>query len=1088
MKHYLRFILVLLLSTVWCVGGYAQEETLSVDFESSLSTYTDWTFKNITQAKKITAKTGSYYGNTSGKTTAYIQTKNIIEAPGTLKFYISKESSNSNPSNWKIQVSSDATKWTNIKTQSAGSGITSGVWTEVSQDLSSQKNVYVRVYYDGRTAIRCIDDITLTYTSTTGKTPTTTTFGAKVDKQTFTITEGETFPTHVATMTTEGVAGTIAYASDNAAVKVDQNGVTSAGTGFGTAKITATFTPTDAETYASSSAYYYIDYKEKTKPATAITFEKQNVTLTTLDYASFTGQTATLKAGETTLTNELAYSKEDAAGVITTLNNDGTLVLSGKAGTATVTATFNGSAEYASSTASYTVTVKEVIKDIATLKTKIKSTSSGSADPFNLKLTNAIVTYKSGSNVYLQDETGGIYCTASDFGLAANDKVNGIVEVKAYKYRGQNRINYWALAADAITEHNVELTPEVVTIAQLNADIDKYENMRVKVIGATANAKMANNQTKITQDGETIVLYDKGYNINWDFKANDILDIEGYPVNYNNNTKEIFVYRKSDVEVNSSVVKTTLSFDPATTEYNVDNNNKDAFTAPTATVKDAEGNVVEGAVITYTSSDPSVATVGETDGMVTFVGFGTTVITANYAGDATHMASKNSYTINYGKIKTTMAWSAKEVTANLGEEFTAPTLSLTADNVSILEGKTITYTSTDENVAAFVDGTLVIGDEGTTTITATFAGDDTYAEASAEYTLTVKDPNKLEVTFDFVNNKYGYGTEQVPVGAKFTSEDVTITHVKNGTQNKTAFYGDSFRVYYGSQLNISVAAGYYMTKIVFDNIKANTFSCTPGTFNGNVWEGTASSIDLDVNGTNQFKTITVSYAKCPEVVVDENATQDDMLNLIIDNGNKVVNAKLNRTLIADGGWYTFSVPFDVKDVNSTALSEAEIRKYKSMNGSIMEFEATTELKAGHAYLVKPSVDITTPIFKSITLSEGDTSKDGENGYEFVATLGSTELKTDGTNLFLGAENKFYVPTETGKIMKALRGYFVAPSGESGSKMGINIDGETNYITTLNGSAVVYGKVYNLNGQYVGNDVKSLKKGVYVVNGRKFIVK
>ena len=49
-------------------------------------------------------------------------------------------------------------------------------------------------------------------------------------------------------MTTEGVAGTIAYVSDNAAVIVDQNGVTSAGTGFGKAKITATFTPTNTKT------------------------------------------------------------------------------------------------------------------------------------------------------------------------------------------------------------------------------------------------------------------------------------------------------------------------------------------------------------------------------------------------------------------------------------------------------------------------------------------------------------------------------------------------------------------------------------------------------------------------------------------------------------------------------------------------------------------------------------------------------------------------------------------------------------------------------------------------------------------------
>ena len=638
-------------------------------------------------------------------------------------------------------------------------------------------------------------------------------------------------------------------------------------------------------------------------------------------------------------------------------------------------------------------------------------------------------------------------------------KINGEVTIKGTTYNSLPEITSLTATESCTVVDGADVPLTTVTIAELSANFDKYESRRVKIENATVTigTATANYSGKIAQGESEMTLRTKAVAVTT--TKDDVIDVIGYPATYRS-YQQFSVWSQDDVIVKSSVVKTTLSFDPATKEYNVDNNNKDAFTAPTATVKDAEGNVVEGAAITYTSSEPGVATVGETDGKVTFVGLGTTVITASYAGDATHMASKNSYTINYGKVKTTMSWSATEVTANLGEEFTAPTLSLTADNVSILEGKTITYTSTDENVAAFVDGTLMIGDEGTTTITATFAGDDTYAEASASYTLTVKDPNKLEVTFDFVKNKYGY-EDQVPEGAKLTSEDVT---------------------------NISVAAGYYMTKIEFDNNENNTFYCTPGTLNGNVWEGTASSIDLYVNGTNKFKTITVSYAKCPEVVVDENATQDDMLNLIIKNSNKVVNAKLNRTLIADGGWYTFSVPFDVKDVNSTALSGAEIRKYKSMNGSIMEFEATTELKAGHAYLVKPSVDITTPIFNSVTLSEGDNLKDGVNGYEFIATLGSTELKTDGTNLFLGADNKFYIPTETGKIMKALRGYFVAPSGESGSKMGINIDGETNYISTLNGSAVVYGKVYNLNGQYVGNDVKSLKKGVYVVNGRKFIVK
>lgn len=1004
MKHYLRFMLVLLLSTVWCVGGYAQ----------TVSKVTD--ISNIVSGQKY------YIGATIGSTDYYLSLASTslsesVKGTG----IVDKTKANTfifdgSSKSWTIKI--DGTDfYLSLKT-TKDNGNVQVVKSAVTFTLSNQNELI------------------------------------RITKGSFSIQKNKN-------------AGT---------------------TNFGS--------------YANSQKDVWLEPVETSsnKTKTTLTFPQESFSFaTTDDLTSFKGQTATLKAEGADMTGKTITYSKTGDDIFTSFDETtGALVLNGKAGTATVKANFAGDDTYASSTASYTVTVDQVFADLASLKAAIpsKANSVSTAVPFRLKLTDALVTYVNGKKAYVQDATTGVLLfdnesSGNAFELVAGQKFTGFVDVKACWFNGMAEVTAWTPAADVVKEENVDIPVKTVTLAELKGvDYSKYECVRVKVENATVSTAYSTaKKATIKQGDETYLIHGEvsGLDVNKD----DVCDFIGYPIYWKTRSSDEYqlsVWSQDDIIVKSSVVKTTISFDPATTEYNVDNNNKDTFKAPTATVKDAEGNIVEGAAITYISSVPGVATVGETDGKVTFVGFGTTVITASYAGDDTHMPSKNSYSINYGKIKSTMAWSATEVTANLGEEFTAPTLSLTADNVSILEGKTITYRSTDENVAAFVDGTLVIGDEGTTTITATFAGDDTYAEASAEYTLTVKDPNKLEVTFDFVNNKYGYGTGQVPEGAKITSSDVTITHVKNGTQNKTAFYGDSFRVYYGSQLNISVAAGYYMTKIVFDNITANTFSCTPGTLNGKVWEGTASSIDLDVKGTNKFKTITVSYAKYPEVVVDENATQDDMLNLIIYNKDKVVNAKLNRTLIADGGWYTFSVPFDVKDVNSTALSGAEIRKYKSMNGSIMEFEATTELKAGHAYLVKPSVDITTPIFNSVTLSKGDTSKDGENGYEFIATLGSKELKTDGTNLFLGADNKFYIPTETGKIMKALRGYFVAPSGESGSKMGINIDGETNYITTLNGSAVVYGKVYNLNGQYVGNDVKSLKKGVYVVNGRKFIVK
>lgn len=852
------------------------------------------------------------------------------------------------------------------------------------------------------------------------------------------------------------------------------------------------------------------------KTATTLTFPKESFSFaTTDDLTSFTGQKATLTAEGADMTGKTITYSKTGNDIFTSFDGTtGALVLNGNAGTATVKANFAGDDTYASSTASYTVTVKEVIKDIATLKTKIKSTSSRKPDPFNLKLTNAIVTYKSGDKAYIQDETGGIYCTVSGFVLQADDKVNGIVEVKAYKDRGQNRINYWKLAADAITEHNAEFTPEVVTIAQLNADIDKYENMRVKVIGATANAKMANDQTKITQDGETIVLYDKGYSINWDFKANDILDIEGYPINYSNNTKEILVYRKGDVEVNSSVVKTTLSFDPATKEYNVDNNNKDAFTAPTATVKDAEGNVVEGAAITYTSSKPSVATVGETDGKLTFVGFGTTVITANYAGDATHMASSNSYTINYGKVKTTMSWSAPTATANLGEtSFDAPTLTLKAGDTDILAGKTIIYSSSATDVAKInAEGTVTINAEGTTVITATFEGDDTYAEASASYTLTVTDPNKLEVTFDFTKaSDYGYnvstgtpdgpdGKGDVPVTGTIKSGIVTITNLKNSTTANTTFYADNLRIYKGAETSISVPEGYVLKKITSDVYIYSSATWSNGNkgTDDKEWVATedVNSVTFTANSSIKMANLTVYYAKVdlPTVTFDEE--KDDNYKNLSDYDKKTVDVTMKRTI---GTGYLNPVCFPFA-MDATQITEVfgEGSKVSSMSMEMpdgnLHFDYVETMEAGKPYLVEPTKASTTIEIKNVKINAvdlkpgSDVAEDNDgNMYLFQGTFEPYAFTTtDGTELFLGKDNTLYMPQSAGQRMKGFRAYFTTTKANGSLKVVVN--GQTTTISSLMSGKTMTGKVYNLNGQYVGTSLEGLAKGVYVMNGQKFVVK
>lgn len=94
------------------------------------------------------------------------------------------------------------------------------------------------------------------------KEATTTTFDAGYDGKTFEFTDGvlEGFTAPKATWTPAEVEGSVAYSSsDTKIVTVDANGaLTFTNTKFGTATITATFTPKDQDKYAQSTATYTV--------------------------------------------------------------------------------------------------------------------------------------------------------------------------------------------------------------------------------------------------------------------------------------------------------------------------------------------------------------------------------------------------------------------------------------------------------------------------------------------------------------------------------------------------------------------------------------------------------------------------------------------------------------------------------------------------------------------------------------------------------------------------------------------------------------------------------------------------------------
>ena len=567
------------------------------------------------------------------------------------------------------------------------------------------------------------------------------------------------------------------------------------------------------------------------------------------------------------------------------------------------------------------------------------------------------------------------------------------------------------------------------------------------------------------------------------------------------------VYKKSDVEINSSVVATTLSFDTTENAFKVFKGSEDSFTAPKAIVKDAAGEVVAGAKITYESNAPTIASVGE-NGNVTFgTEVGEATITANYAGDETHKPAKSIfYTITYSKVATEMAWSESSVSVNIGEVLSAPTLTLTANGENILAGKTIQYSSSNEEVAMIDEtGIVLMGKAGSAKISATFAGDDTYAAASAEYTLNVIDPNKTDVTFDFTKPEdYGYDMPtakqptKIPDGGTLESNGVVITNVK-GADTYTRFTnkGDviTFRVYTGATLTVDAPAGFAINRIDFTDDNEHTvdrFKFSTGKLEEKTWTGLAETLTMNVNTEVFLENMTVNLVKVGNVTLNESE-----INTI--EAKALANVTLKRTMKA-GVWNTICLPFDVSAEKAQAAFGNDVKIAEldeNSTGTTLSFKNVDAIKATIPYLIKPSEVKTSNeyVFENVNIDAANVNPyfSTTSNFAFVGIYNMVDVTTDVKKIgddyyaaFLGANNTIFKANVGGK-MKGFRAYFAIQKDTAASALRVVIDGTATSIKNIDSEVVESNApVYNLQGQRV--DGNNLTLGIYVKAGKKFVVK
>ena len=203
--------------------------------------------------------------------------------------------------------------------------------------------------------------------------------------------------------------------------------------------------------------------------------------------------------------------------------------------------------------------------------------------------------------------------------------------------------------------------------------------------------------------------------------------------------------------------------------------------------------------------------------------------------------------------------------------------------------------------------------------------------------------------------------------------------------------------------------------------------------------------------------------------------------------------QVTRTLSKDY-WNTFCLPFDVnEDSVKLHLNNPKLREFTGkINGTTMLFKDATEIKAGVPYIIKPTENVDNPIFRNVTITEVEpkTITDETGNYAFVGAYSPTELKTDGTELFLGDKDNLYKPSANDKKINGMRAFFRIKNASHAkqSQYNISLDGTTTIVLhdTNDIPSKTHERVYTLDGRQVYS-TSNLKTGIYIRNGRKIYV-
>lgn len=532
------------------------------------------------------------------------------------------------------------------------------------------------------------------------------------------------------------------------------------------------------------------------------------------------------------------------------------------------------------------------------------------------------------------------------------------------------------------------------------------------------------------------------------------------------------IYKKQG----SGKTATTLSFKNLVGEgVNLINGKLDGkdFNGYTAVVADN----VEGS-IAYTATGDGVATVDEKTGAVTVNPevFGTTTITAKFTPKVTetYAASTAFYTI------TNIKSNNYATVADLRKDLNNGTLKVDGEvAVKLTDAKVLYVNQWTSNK---VKHTQYFVREGNAAISFYDTGITMSNSAYVNGTFLGKIANLNGLLVLTKNNNTGSSVLDIKANTKpAVPIEISTDDIANYVCDLVTVKGATVKV--GN--DCALFNGNNLMPLYYNKFHSRTESLEAPYDNANV--------DLT-------SAIVLTYVNKQNELVYELAPTDDY-SLVYNLSEESVNAiaaktdvavSLKRTFYKDGGWNTLCLPFAV---NATDFEGAEVREVDVTQSSenTLVFKETTTIKAGKPYLIKwaktpNEVCDFVNTFEGVTLVATATPVKVNDAITFTGFYNkATADKLGASVAAIGAGNKLFKVT-SGE-MKGFRAAFVLNPATPAAGIKVVIDGTTTGIEDLVVDGVkANGRVYNLNGQYVGNSLNGLQPGIYIQNGKKVVVK